>query len=385
MADVYTDPDRLRRPVRRVGEGDDATWVEIGWDEAFDLVADRLAAAIDRARPRRGGRLPRQPQRAQPRLADPRACAMVRALRTRNRFSATSVDQLPHQLVAHLMYGHQLLLPVPDIDRTSYFLVFGANPMASNGSLMTVPDFPQPAPRAQGARRPDGRARPAAHRDRQGRHRAPLRPARLRRVRAAGDAARAVRGGARPRRRRTSTALDRGRRAWSPTSPPSAPSAASGVPADDDPAARPRVRGRRRRRGVRPDRRVDAGFGSVCQWAIQLLNLLTGNLDREGGAMFTEPGDRRGRRRARRPRPPRRVAQPGARAARVRPASCRSRCCARRSRPPGDGQIRAMLTIAGNPVLSTPDGAAARRGRSPASTSWSRSTSTSTRPPGTPT
>ena len=73
--------------------------------------------------------------------------AMVKSFRTRNRFSATSVDQIPHQLVAWLLYGHQLLLPIPDIDRTSYFLVLGANPMASNGSLMTVPDFPQPAAR----------------------------------------------------------------------------------------------------------------------------------------------------------------------------------------------------------------------------------------------
>src|SRR6185436_16008573 len=68
--------------------------------------------------------------------------SMVKARRTRNRFSASSVDQIPHQLVAWQLYGHQLLLPIPDIDRTSYFLVFGANPMASNGSLMTVPDFP---------------------------------------------------------------------------------------------------------------------------------------------------------------------------------------------------------------------------------------------------
>ena len=67
----------------------------------------------------------------------------VKSLRTRNRFSASTVDQIPHQFVAWQMYGHQLLLPVPDIDRTSYFLVLGANPMASNGSLMTVPDFPQ--------------------------------------------------------------------------------------------------------------------------------------------------------------------------------------------------------------------------------------------------
>ena len=68
--------------------------------------------------------------------------AMVKSFRTRNKYSATSVDQLPAQMLAYLMYGHQLLLPVPDIDRTDHFLVFGANPMASNGSLMTVPDFP---------------------------------------------------------------------------------------------------------------------------------------------------------------------------------------------------------------------------------------------------
>ena len=68
--------------------------------------------------------------------------AMVKSFRTKNTYSATSVDQLPHQLVAHLMYGHQLLVPVPDIDRTQLFVVVGGNPMASNGSLMTVPDFP---------------------------------------------------------------------------------------------------------------------------------------------------------------------------------------------------------------------------------------------------
>src|SRR5205814_3605110 len=61
-----------------------------------------------------------------------------RAVGTRSRFSATSVDQLPHMLAALEMFGHQLLLPVPDVDRTSFFLMLGANPLASNGSLMTA-------------------------------------------------------------------------------------------------------------------------------------------------------------------------------------------------------------------------------------------------------
>src|SRR5262249_52558217 len=70
------------------------------------------------------------------------ALPLIRALRTRNRYSATSVDQLPHHLAATTMFGHMLLLPVPDIDRTQFFLALGANPVASNGSLMTAPGMP---------------------------------------------------------------------------------------------------------------------------------------------------------------------------------------------------------------------------------------------------
>src|SRR3954451_18450667 len=73
------------------------------------------------------------------------ALPLVKSPRTRNRFSATTVDQAPHQLVSWQLFGHQLLIPIADLDRTSYLLVFGANPMASNGSLMTAPDFPKRA------------------------------------------------------------------------------------------------------------------------------------------------------------------------------------------------------------------------------------------------
>ncbi|HRK48377.1 MAG TPA: molybdopterin-dependent oxidoreductase, partial [Nocardioides sp.] len=138
MADVYTDPDRLRRPVRRVGDH----WQELDWDEAFDLVADRLASTIAEHGADAVGVY----------LGNPNAHSLgfqthgvpfVKSLRTRSRFSASTVDQIPHQFVAWQLFGHQLLLPIPDLDRTDFFLVLGANPMASNGSLMTVPDFPQ--------------------------------------------------------------------------------------------------------------------------------------------------------------------------------------------------------------------------------------------------
>ena len=138
---MHADPDRLRAPVRRVGTGADAEWVEIGWDEALDRVADGLAGAINEHGRNAVGVYLGNPN-AHSLGSATHGLAMVKMLRTRNRFSASSVDQIPHQLVAWQLYGHQLLLPIPDIDRTSYFLVFGANPMASNGSLMTVPDFP---------------------------------------------------------------------------------------------------------------------------------------------------------------------------------------------------------------------------------------------------
>src|SRR4249919_3498500 len=147
LADVYDDPDRLRRPIRRVrstGSTSDPDWEEIGWDEALDLVADGLAEALNRHGRNAVGIYLGNPN-AHALGSATHAVPFVKSLRTHNRFSASTVDQAPHQLIAWQMFGHQLLLPIPDLDRTSYLLVFGANPMASNGSLMTAPDFPQRA------------------------------------------------------------------------------------------------------------------------------------------------------------------------------------------------------------------------------------------------
>lgn len=136
LKDLHEDPDRLRQPVRRTADG----WQPISWDEALDEVAQRLhkvqaqhgrqALAVYTGNPtvhNHGAMLTLLP--------------LLKALGTRNRYSATSVDQLPHMLAAFKLFGHQLLMPVPDIDRCDYFLVFGANPIASNGSLMTAPDM----------------------------------------------------------------------------------------------------------------------------------------------------------------------------------------------------------------------------------------------------
>ncbi|GAA4806632.1 molybdopterin-dependent oxidoreductase [Nocardioides caeni] len=359
IGDVHADPDRLRRPVRRIRATDSTPerWEEIDWDTALDLVADGLAGVINEHGDDALAIYLGNPN-AHSLGAMTHGVGLVQTFRTRNKFSATSCDQLPHQLVAMLLYGHQLLLPVPDIDRTSLFLVFGANPMASNGSLMTVPDF----------------------------------PARLRALQARGGRMVVVD----PRRTETARVADEhlfvrpGTDAWvllallhtvltedlaGPAAyvdgldrlvesisefTPEAAERASGVPADTirriahelaaaDGAA---VYGRM---GVSTQE-----FGLVCQWAVQVLNLVTGNTDRVGGTMLTSPAiDAVGRR----------MLGPGhydAWRSRVREApefggELPVAVLREEIETPGSGQVRALLTLAGNPVLSTPDGAALDR------------------------
>ena len=134
LKDVHEDPDRLRRPMRREG----TTWTEIGWDEALDEAAARLTA-VQAAH----GTDAVATYLGNPTVHSSGAMLFgsdfTRALRTKNRFSATSVDQLPHHVAAMTMFGHALLIPIPDIDHTQHLLMFGANPAASNGSLMSAP------------------------------------------------------------------------------------------------------------------------------------------------------------------------------------------------------------------------------------------------------
>ena len=133
LADLENDPDRLRAPVKRVGDG----WQPIGWDQAYAEIAAR-AAAISAA----GGA-------AAMYIGNPTAHnysissqlpLLRKALGTKATFSASSVDQVPHQLVQMWMFGHNALFPIPDIDRTQHMVIIGGNPLASNGSVWTVPD-----------------------------------------------------------------------------------------------------------------------------------------------------------------------------------------------------------------------------------------------------
>ncbi|MGH8460056.1 MAG: molybdopterin oxidoreductase family protein [Stenotrophobium sp.] len=351
LKDIYEDKDRLRRPLKRMASG----WREIGWDEAFDEVAERLLAIRAQHGANSIGAYQGNPS-VHNYGSLTHAQHLLGPLKTRSRFSATSVDQLPHQLVAYWMYGHQLLVPIPDIDRTQYFLVLGANPMASNGSIMTVPNFRGrlKALQARGGKMvviDPRRSETAAVADE---HHF---------IRPGTDAAfllallhtlfeeNLVKPGALAK---IADGLDAVRAAIAPFSAERA-AAATGVAASD---IRRIARELAAAESAACYGRVGVStqaHGTLCQWAIQLINIVTGNLDRPGGALFTSaavdlidsPGSKPG--------------HYGAWKSRVRglpefggelPVSA----LAEEILTPGKDQIRAMITIAGNPVLSTPNG-----------------------------
>ena len=348
LQDVHEDPDRLRRPVRRTGD----TWAEIGWDEALDLVATRLAATVTEH-----GRDALAIYLGNPNVHSlgsmTHGTAMVKSFRTRNKYSATSVDQLPAQLMAYLMYGHQLMLPVPDVDRTQYFLVVGANPMASNGSLMTAPDFP---------------ARLRALKGRDGRM-VVLDPRRTETARAAhehhfvrpGTDALVLLAMVHVLLAEGLTTppgyvdgLDVVREAVRPFTPERA-AAASGLDAD---VVRRLARELAAAESAAVYGRVGVStqeFGLVATWAVQLLNLLTGNLDRPGGTMLTRPAvDAVGRGLVGRGHHD--VWRSRVRGLPEFGGELPVATLADEILTPGEGQVRALLTVAGNPVSSTPDG-----------------------------
>ena len=138
LQDLHEDPDRLRHPVERTANG----WQEISWSEALDKVAAGIGAVQKQYGKNAFGVY----------LGNPNVHNMggmltikhlLNSLKTRSRFSATSVDQLPHHIVSMHLFGHMLRIPVPDVNRTQYMLIIGGNPLASNGSIMTAPNMRQ--------------------------------------------------------------------------------------------------------------------------------------------------------------------------------------------------------------------------------------------------
>lgn len=354
LQDIQNDPDRLRRPMRRlrtVGGGN--SWQEIGWEEAFNLVAKSLvelraqygdnAFAVYLGNPsvHNYGVLTHQQ-------------ALFSHLRTNNRYSATSVDQLPQHLVSLKMYGHKDLLPVPDIDRTDYFLMLGANPIASNGSIWTVPDVHK--------RITDLKAR--------GGKLVVIDPRRTETAKVASEY-HAIQPGtdalllAALLNTLFSENLTRLSKLDLPVQGLDKVAQALQIFTPELVAESTGISAANIRRiahhFAHAERAVCYGrmgvstqaFGTLNHWLIQLLNIVTGNLNSEGGALFTHPAvndfaktrpGKSGRFKSRVSGKPEFNGE--------LPVTALSE----EILTPGAGQIRALFTCAGNPVLSTPNG-----------------------------
>jgi anaerobic selenocysteine-containing dehydrogenase len=355
LAALDADPDRLRRPMIRSG----SSWREVEWDEAFAEVARRLPPIV-----RAHGRdavavyLGNPSAHSLPLMLYGRA--LLRALGTRNVYSASTVDQMPKQVSAGLMFGTALSVPVPDLDRTGYLLIIGADPLVSNGSLMTAPDVKGKlrAIRARGGRVVVIDPRRSRTADEASEHYF-IRPGTdahfLMGIVNTLVAERLVRLGRLAEHVAGLDEVSAAARDWTAD----AAAGACGIPPetirtiarDLATAERAAVYGRI---GT-----CTQEFGTLASWLVDVVNVLTGHLDREGGAMFTKAAagaiNTRG---------------PGGRGKGVRFGRRQSRvrgvpevfgelpvgCLAEEIETPGEGRIRALVTIAGNPALSNPNG-----------------------------
>ena len=350
LAELDNDPDRLRAPlVRRDGQ-----WAEVGWDEALAVAAAGLRDALGGVGVYLGN------PNAHTIAGALYAPQLIRALKTRQVYSASTLDQMPKQVACGYLFGNPFAFTLPDLDRTDHLVVIGANPLVSNGSVATVADFPGKlkALRRRGGRLTvidPNRTRTAAMADR---HLAP-RPGTdaallfaVVNVLFDEDLISGDLGGLAAH----VTGLERVQAA-ALEFPPDAVAEHCGVSAEQirelahDIAAGPRscVYGRIGTSTV--------GFGTLTSWLVDVVNLLTGNLDRPGGAMFaTSPVGA-----APRPARPGRGFSIGRWHSRVSgapevAAELPTALLSEEIETSGEGQIRALVTVAGNPVLSAPDG-----------------------------
>jgi anaerobic selenocysteine-containing dehydrogenase len=351
LADLHTDPDRLRTPMIREG----ASWRAASWDEAIELVSTKLRN-IRKAYGKHAIAAYQGNPTAHNLGLLTYGQLLLRTLGTHNLYSATSLDQLPHMLAALLMFGNQILMPVPDIDRCDLFICLGANPLASNGSIMTAPDVKS---RLRAIRDRGGKVivldpRRTETADKADRHLF-VRPGTdavllLAMIHYLFDAKLASPG------RIPVTGLEELRTAaaaW----PADRAAAITGVAAGDIRELAHQLATTKRavmygRLGV-----CTQEFGGLAAWLVYALNALTGHLDEIGGLMFTTP--------AIDPLPlADKIGYDGGFARWKSRVSGKPEfggelpmtCLAEEIETGGDNQIRALITSAGNPVLSSPGG-----------------------------
>ncbi|WP_336321714.1 molybdopterin oxidoreductase family protein [Streptomyces lavendofoliae] len=354
FGELDADPDRLRGPLVR---GEDGVLREAAWEEAFDVIARRLPPLVERHGADAVGVV----------LGNPNVHTMagalyppllLGALRTRNLFTASTLDQMPKHVSSGLLFGDAFAIPVPDLDRTAHLLVIGANPLDSNGSLCTAPDFPG---KLKALRRRGGtltvvdprRTRTARLADRH----VAIRPGTDALLLAAlahvlyeegltdlGTLAGHVQG---------VEEVEAAVRDFTPEAVAGACDVDAGT-----------IRELARELAAAPAAAVygrvggsTVAYGTLTNWLVDVLNVLTGNLDRPGGAMFplsaTAPAPR--------PAGPGKGFALGRWTSRVSghpeaKGELPTAALAEEIETPGEGRIRALVSIAANPVLSAPDG-----------------------------
>ena len=353
LMDVHHDPDRLGQPLRRRN----GSWEPAGWDDAVAETVKRLAD-IRRAHGNDAVAVYVGNPTTHSYSATLASLALARALNTRNVFSTASVDYLPHMFAAYHSFGNRVLLPVPDVDRTDFLLILGANPVVSNGSVMSAPNM---ARRLKDLRSRGGRLVVVDPRRTRTADLAdtylPIRPGTdvlllLAVVNTIFDEELAAPG----RLAGFTDGIEQVRHAVGPF-PPERAADWTGI----DPEA---IRRLARQFAAAPSA-VCYGrlgvctqpFGALCCWLMTVLNVITGNLDRVGGVMFTTPAVDLVALTAML----RQTGISGRYRSRVRglpefSGELPLACLAEEIDTPGPGQIRALVTLAGNPVLSGPNG-----------------------------
>ena len=285
---------------------------------------------------------------------------LLTALGTRNRFSASTVDQRPKEMSAAMMFG-SVTVPVPDLDRTDFLLMLGANPYASNGSLCTAPDFPAAwnAFRSAAARWSSS-IRAGARPPRRPSEHIAIRPGTDAHLLAAIATTLVAEGLAESGRlaEHSNGLSDVVGRAGAVHARVGGRRRAASTPSD--PHARPRIRRRAPTAAVYG--RIGTctqEFGTLASWLVDIVNLLSGNLDRVGGAMFptgaTGPAVDQGRPGSGRGKNFGRPRAAGRAARRKSFGEFPVAALAEEIETPGDGQVRALVTVAGNPVASNPN------------------------------
>jgi anaerobic selenocysteine-containing dehydrogenase len=345
---LHEDPDRLRKPLIK----EDGEFVEVSWDEAIAAAGAGIRRIID--------------EHGAPAVAtyvgNPNVHnlagslylrPLLKALGSPNVFSASTVDQMPKHVSSGAMFGNPDLIPVPDIDRTDYLLMLGADPYESNGSLATAPDWPG---RMKGIQDRGGkivtidprRSKTAKASD----EHVFIRPGTDAAWLAALVTTVLEDGG--PDLPDFMSGLAEATEALAPFTPESV-AATTGIPADV--TRRIAIEFSNAPTAVAYGRigTHTTEFGTLASWLADLLNAVTGNLDSPGGAMFPLPAI---------VTPKAQIGGRGFQTGRFRSrvgdypevrGEMPSAALVDEIETPGEGQVRALLIVAGNPARSIPD------------------------------